>query len=91
MRNQTCMIFKNKIVTEMPQKEENDVYKACGITWPVSIPIINGKLKYSRPNYTKNQKIKTPKAKSRRDDAVRKNVAVLKDQRIRRRLKRKQN
>ena len=37
MRNQTCMIFKNKIVTEMPQKEEND-----------------------------------PKAKSRRDDAVRK-------------------
>lgn len=71
MRNQTCMIFKNKIVTEMPQKEENDVYKACGITWPVSIPIINGRLAYSRPNY-ENQKIKTPKAKSRRDDAVRK-------------------
>ena len=71
MRNQTCMIFKNKIVTEMPQKEENDVYKACGITWPVSIPIINGKLAYSRPDYEK-QKEKTSKTKSRRDDTVRK-------------------
>ena len=76
MRNQKCTIYQNRIVTDMPQKEANDTYKAFKMTCPDSIPIINGRLEYippeagSIPKQRKNRKASSspaeqPKPKKR--------------------------
>ena len=44
MRNQKCMIYSGKIITEPPQKIANDSYEAFKIDCPVSIPIVNNRL-----------------------------------------------
>lgn len=49
LRNQKCTIYMNRIVTDVPQKEANDSYKALGITCPVEIPIKDGVIIYAPP------------------------------------------
>jgi hypothetical protein len=49
LRNQKCTIYNGCVVTDVPQKNANDTYKAFNITVPVSIDIENGKLKYIMP------------------------------------------
>ena len=49
LRNQKCTIYQNRIVTDEPQKEANDSYKALGITCPADIPIKDGRLVYTPP------------------------------------------
>lgn len=49
LRNQKCTIYPNRIVTDEPQKEANDSYKAMGISCPASIPMKDGKLSYTFP------------------------------------------
>ena len=47
MRNQKCIINKNSIITDIPQKEVNETYKAFNIEYPTNLQIINNKLKYT--------------------------------------------
>lgn len=49
LRNQKCTIYKNRIVTDEPQREANDTYKAFKMVCPDSIPIINGCLSHTPP------------------------------------------
>jgi len=49
LRNQKCTVYENQIVTDEPQREANDTYKAFGMKCPDSIPIINGCLSYNPP------------------------------------------
>ena len=49
LRNQKCTIYQNRIVTDEPQKEANDSYKALGITCPADILIKDGRLVYTPP------------------------------------------
>lgn len=49
LRNQKCTIYNGCVVTDVPQKNANDTYKAFNITVPASIDIENGKLKYIMP------------------------------------------
>ncbi len=49
LRNQKCTIYANRIVTDEPQRDANDTYKAFGIKCPDSIPIENGHLSYNPP------------------------------------------
>lgn len=49
LRNQKCTVYQNRIVTDEPQKEANDTYKAFGMKCPASIPIKDGRLLYSPP------------------------------------------
>ena len=46
LHNQKCIVYESKIVTETPQKEANETYKAFGITCPSVLLIKNGKLQY---------------------------------------------
>ncbi len=50
LRNQKCTIYGNRIVTDEPQKEANDTYKAFGLKCPDSIPVIDGRLSYNPPD-----------------------------------------
>lgn len=51
LRNQKCTVYEGRIiVTDEPQKEANDTYKAFGMKCPDSIPIINGCLSYNPPD-----------------------------------------
>ena len=50
LRNQKCTIYEGRIVTDEPQKEANDTYKAFGMKCPDSIPITNGCLSYTTPD-----------------------------------------
>ncbi len=50
LRNQKCTVYGNRIVTDEPQKEANDTYKAFGLKCPDSIPVIDGRLSYNPPN-----------------------------------------
>lgn len=58
LRNQKCTIYPNRIITDEPQKEANDSYKALGITCPEAIPVIDGHLVYtpSKPGTTPSPK-----------------------------------
>lgn len=49
MRNQKCTIYANRVVTDDPQREVNETYKAFGMKCPSSIPIVNGLLSYNPP------------------------------------------
>lgn len=49
LRNQKCTIYQNRIVTDEPQREANDSYKALGITCPAEIPLCDGRLVYIPP------------------------------------------
>ncbi len=49
LRNQKCTIYPNRIVTDVPQKEANDTYKAFGMKCPDAIPIRDGVLAYVPP------------------------------------------
>ena len=49
LRNQKCTIYQNRIVTDEPQKDANDTYKAFGMECPASIPLTNGQLLYKPP------------------------------------------
>ena len=49
LRNQKCTIYENRIVTDEPQREANDTYRAFKLICPDSIPIINGSLSYTPP------------------------------------------
>ena len=49
LRNQKCTIYHNRIVTDEPQREANDSYKALGITCPAEIPLREGRLVYTPP------------------------------------------
>ena len=49
LRNQKCTIYENRIVTDEPQREANDTYKAFKMACPDSIPIENGRLSYTPP------------------------------------------
>ena len=49
LRNQKCTIYTNRIVTDEPQKEANDAYKALGITCPAEIPMKDGSIVYTPP------------------------------------------
>lgn len=49
LRNQKCTIDQNRIVTDEPQKEANDSYKALGVTCPEGIPVQGGRLIYTPP------------------------------------------
>lgn len=49
LRNQKCTIYQNRIVTDEPQKEANDTYKAFKMQCPDSIPIVAGRLEYVPP------------------------------------------
>ena len=49
LRNQKCTIYQNRIVTDEPQKEANDSYKALGIICPEEIPVKDGQLDYTPP------------------------------------------
>jgi len=61
LRNQKCTIYETRIVTDEPQREANDTYKAFDMKCPDSIPIINGCLSYVPP-----ESDSIPKAKKRR-------------------------
>lgn len=47
LRNLKCTVYKNRIVTDPPQKDARLTFEALGLTCPVSIPIIAGELQYS--------------------------------------------
>ena len=49
LRNQKCIIYANRIVTDVPQKEANDSYKALGIICPAEIPVRDGGIVYTPP------------------------------------------
>ena len=49
LRNQKCTIYENRIVTDEPQREANDTYKAFKMLCPDSIPIAEGRLSYTPP------------------------------------------
>lgn len=49
LRNQKCTIYQNRIVTDEPQREANDTYKAFKMFCPDSIPIVGGRLEYVPP------------------------------------------
>lgn len=49
LRNQKCTIYQNRIVTDEPQREANDTYKAFKMLCPDSIQIVDGRLKYVPP------------------------------------------
>ena len=49
LRNQKCTLYANRIVTDEPQKEANDSYKALGINCPTEIPRKDGGLIYTPP------------------------------------------
>lgn len=49
LRNQKCTIYENRIVTDEPQREANDTYKAFQLQCPESIPIVGGRLSYTPP------------------------------------------
>lgn len=49
LRNQKCTIYNSRIVTDPPQKEANDTYKAFGMKCPEEIPIVNNRLSYEPP------------------------------------------
>ena len=49
LRNQKCTIYANRIVTDVPQKEANDSYKALGIICPAEIPVRDGGIVYTPP------------------------------------------
>lgn len=49
LRNQKCTIYENRIVTDEPQREANDTYKAFGIKCPDAITIKDGRILYNPP------------------------------------------
>ena len=49
LRNQKCTIYANRIVTDVPQKEANDSYKALGIICPAEIPVRDDGIVYTPP------------------------------------------
>lgn len=49
LRNQKCTIYQNRIVTDPPQREANETYKAFGMECPESILIKNDSLDYLPP------------------------------------------
>ena len=49
LRNQKCTVYQNRIVTDEPQKEANDTYKAFSMKCPDAIPITDGRLSYNPP------------------------------------------
>ena len=49
LRNQKCTIYQNRIITDEPQKDANDTYKAFGMNCPASIPLTDGRLLYTHP------------------------------------------
>lgn len=49
LRNQKCTIYQNRIVTDEPQKEANDTYKAFKMSCPDAIPIVDGRMEYVPP------------------------------------------
>ena len=46
LRNQKCTIYENRIVTDEPQREANDTYKAFDMNCPDAIPIKDGRILY---------------------------------------------
>ena len=49
LRNQKCTIYENRVVTDEPQREANDTYKAFGMKCPDAIPINDGRISYDPP------------------------------------------
>lgn len=49
LRNQKCTIYQNRIVTDEPQREANESYKALGIACPEEIPVKDGRMVYVHP------------------------------------------
>ena len=66
LRNQKCTIYQNRIVTDEPQKEANDSYKALGIACPEEIPILNGRIVYTPPESGTFSPVKGKKQKSKK-------------------------
>lgn len=71
LRNQKCTIYQNRIVTDEPQKDANDTYKAFGFQCPDAISIMEGRLSYVPPDAgtipperKKRKKQENPGAKS---------------------------
>lgn len=71
LRNQKCTVYDRCIVTDVPQKNANDTYKAFGITVPPSIDIEDGRLKYAvskpddKPGDKKSKINESPKKRGR--------------------------
>lgn len=49
LRNQKCTIYQNRIVTDEPQREANESYKALGFACPEEIPVKDGRMVYVHP------------------------------------------
>ncbi len=49
LHDQKCTVFKDKIVTDAPQPEADEAYKALGIPCPVSLMRKTGRLQYEMP------------------------------------------
>ena len=49
LRNQKCTVYENRVVTDEPQREANDTYKAFGMKCPDAIPIKEGRIIYDPP------------------------------------------
>lgn len=49
LRNQKCTIYQNRIVTNEPQKDASDSYKALCMTCTAEIPVREGRLVYTPP------------------------------------------
>lgn len=65
LRNQKCTIYGNRIITDEPQRDANDTYKAFGMKCPASIPIKNGCLSYHPPGGWDNPQGKEETDKNR--------------------------
>ena len=68
LRNQKCTIYENRVVTDEPQREANDTYKAFGMKCPDAIPIKDGRISYNPPQAgtipKERKKRKKPKQKT---------------------------
>ena len=77
LRNQKCTIYQNRIVTDEPQKEANDSYKALGIKCPEEIPVRDGRLVYTPPE---SGTLPPEKKKKQKKQTVVKKAAVSETQ-----------
>ena len=76
LRNQKCTIYENRVVTDEPQKEANDTYKAFGMECPDAIPVKDGHILYNPP-----QPGTIPKERKKRKKSIIENDADNKPKR----------
>ena len=68
LRNQKCTIYENRVVTDEPQREANDTYKAFGMKCPDAIPVKNGRISYNPPQAGTIPKERKKRKKSKTKD-----------------------